>query len=342
MSETPVHVEADDELSRVTALLWSFAPYHVLRTAVQADIFEVLSCADGIPAEDVAHRLAWDTVPTRLLLDVLAAYGLIRLAGGRASATETARRWFTRGSPLFLGGYFRRLGVLEEAYQSLEDRMESGAAYPPLQAKTLAAFGLREGSNSDAPDGFCDILAATSAPIADAFFRVSAIPHDAAVLDVGAGSGVFTSTLLDLGHTGPVTILDTPSVCARAKRRFGGRESSISWLPVDWNEWTPDGRFDVVFLHHVLHEEKEPAARRLFQKCAATLSAGGHVHVIGLFPDGAVQALPRLFSMNVFIEIGGDNPGLAWLRSQAKEAQLVEQAVLPLPGGRTLWTAVRC
>lgn len=334
--------EDKDELSRVTSLLWGFIPFHAARFAVNSGLLELLADRGHVHCDVIASCMRWRLRPTQLLLDILEAVGLVDVSALGVSATAFARRWLVKEGQLYVGAYFDRLSLLEEAYGALEARLATDSPYPPLEAETLQAFGLGNGSSGDCVQAFCDVLEATSTPVAEAFLELANIPENASVLDVGAGTGVFTRLLLCRGHKGMVEFLDTPSVCERARHALAPYAARIAWAATNWNDWQPGRYYDTIFLHHVLHEERKTSARRLLLKCADALAPGGHLYVIGMFAtDTDKNALASLFSMNIMLEVGGDNTTLSWLRAVADEAPLKEVGVYRLPGGRTLWAASR-
>lgn len=331
-----------DELSQITSLLWSFVPFHVVRVAAQSGLFELLAHEPTVTIDTVAGRMGWAPRPTRLFVDVLAALGLATSNHDGVALTDRGRQWFAKEGTLYVGQYFERLSLLEAAYRSLERQLETDCPYPPLEATTQRAFGLIRGGTVDDVHAFFDVLDATSTPIATSFLSVAELPSDAAVLDVGGGMGVFTRLLLERGHKGPIAFLDTPLVCMVARHALGKHAERIHWITSNWHDWQPVRRYDVIILSHVLHEERQDAARRLLLKCAGALAPSGLVYVIGLFAhDDNMNALERLFSLNIMLEVGGDNIEVGWLRAVAKEASLKEHAVHRLPGGRTLWAARR-
>lgn len=48
-----------------------------------------------------------------------------------------------------------------------------------------------------------------------------------------------------------------------------------------------------------------------------------------------------IFRMNLLLEMGSDLPSLVWVRKEASESGLKEEAVIDLPGGRVVWVGTR-
>lgn len=333
---------SQNELSDILALFWGFVPYHVVRVAVQEGLFEFLAQRGSVPNRALAEEMGWKERPTKMLIGILESLELVHKSETGNTITEKGRKWFLRESPLYIGDYFYYTSMIEDAYRNLKDHLMSDLPDPVLESIIRRSFGLT-------PDGtihdvlrFGEILTATSIPIAEDFFRLIDIPRDAAVLDVGAGTGTFTRCLLDLGHEGSIDFLDTPLVCGAVKPSFKDNADRIDWLAVNWSDWTPSKTYDAIFLHHVLHEEPQANAEQLFSKCVAALNPEGRLYVIGLIePDRDTNSLARYFGMNILLEIGGDNTETEWLRSVATRFGLIEVGVHALSGGRTLWIGGR-
>ena len=330
-----------DELTCVTSLFWNFIPYHALRVAISAGLFDELERQDEISSSELADRMGWKLRPAERLFEILEIIGLTRKTAGGITLSDQSRHWLVKASPTYIGSYLKRTSLLEDAYQNLEHCLRTDMPDVPLQAATQKAFGLSADANLGDIIEFGEILSATSTPVAKSFFEIATIPATASVLDVGAGTGIFTKMLLDQGHIGSVHFLDTPLVCDVVRPLLAEYESKISWLPVDWNHWRHSQSHDVIFLHHALHEEKVVDAERLFSECARSLNRNGIMYVIGIFEAGIEDKnnLAQYFGMNIVLETGGDNTSLEGLRSLARRLSLQECMLKPLPGGRTLWAA---
>lgn len=341
---TPQNLSSQgDDLEAITELLWSFVPYHALRVAIETGLFDVIAELPHASVESIATRMGWKVRPTERLLAVLAGLALIERSDDSAYTNlAKVRRYFLRSSGQYLGSYTERLRLLEAAYQNLESHLKTDFPDPALNEQTKRAFGLSPNATANDVAGFGEVLEATSKSVALQFAKVARINNEARILDIGAGSAVFARCLIENGHQGLVDILDTPLVCEHASQKLRSAHPQITCIPGDWNKWQPSKKYDAVFLHHTLHEERLPEAEKLLDRAVRSLDAAGSVYVLGIFElPGRPSRLARFFGLNLLLENGGDNTSLNWLREQAKRHGLVEQQVAGLPGGRSFWVGRR-
>ena len=314
-------------------------PYHVLRVALSSKALEEIAAQGPVTPEALSLSMGWKLRPTDRFLCALEALRLVVKTKAGFNLSEQARRWLTRNSSSYVGGYLDRLSVLEAGYHQLEMTLKTDLPDHLLEQLTKRAFGLSDEADPQQIMEFGTVLNATSMPVAEAFFNEITVPSDDTVLDVGAGTGVFAKALLDRGHVGSIHFLDTPSVCETVKPTLIQYEGRIIWTPANWHNWNPQSVYDTIFMHHALHEDVFADGEQLLHKCMNALRKGGMLCIIGLFDCGPSDENPlaRYFAMNLLLENGGDNTSLEWIRSITSLGQIEESLVRALPGGRSLW-----
>lgn len=173
------------------------------------------------------------------------------------------------------------------------------------------------------------------------------LPRGARLLDLGAGSGVWSLTLLAGLPEAAATLVDRSGVLevARPFARRAGVESRVRFEPGNYHELElPEEAYDLVILANVCHLETAPGNRRLFARAARWLKPGGRIAVLDVSPE----AQPLAAALNAL--------GLA-LRTEAAAVPTAAQfqtwlrdsgfsvpdfSLLPAPPGTMgLWTAVR-
>ncbi|MDQ6423170.1 methyltransferase domain-containing protein [Paenibacillus sp. LHD-117] len=95
------------------------------------------------------------------------------------------------------------------------------------------------------------------------------------ILDLGAGTGLLTSMLLDKFPEASLTLIDfSEEMLDRARARFAGRDG-IRFVTADYTAFEFESKFDAVVsslsIHHLEHEQK----RELFRRVRELLSPGG-------------------------------------------------------------------
>jgi SAM-dependent methyltransferase len=108
------------------------------------------------------------------------------------------------------------------------------------------------------------------------------------ILDVGAGSGVWSLEMASRSPDARVTALDLPGVLpafldGARTRGLGDRVDTVAG---DFHEVVPKGDFDRVVLANILHLEAPDAAARVLSRMAAAVAPGGELVVVDAFARG--------------------------------------------------------
>lgn len=251
---------------------------HVYREVVRSGLLWAL-LAEPATAEALARQCGTSPEPTRLLLDVLVPLGLIERDGDRYRATMLAFMLVSGGYKNLGDEYWAHLPALLRTGQPLV-KMDEPAAREAHYQGQAAALGWML---TPAAECAADLLAHT-------------LPADAAILDVGAGSGVWSLSLAHRRMDVRVTAIDWPAVLAIASENFSslrlkdrlatiaGNYHDISW---------PAGQFDVVILGNVTHLETEDGNRALFAKARQALKPHGRLVIFDVFPGQPQGELNR-------------------------------------------------
>jgi ubiquinone/menaquinone biosynthesis C-methylase UbiE len=115
-----------------------------------------------------------------------------------------------------------------------------------------------------------------------------------AILDVGAGSGVWSLAMCERSATARVTALDLPDVLpafiARAEELDLGDQ--VATIAGDYQSVPlPGGGFDRIVLANVLHLEPVERARSLVAHVAPALRPGGDLVVIDALAEGTPDSV---------------------------------------------------
>ncbi len=98
---------------------------------------------------------------------------------------------------------------------------------------------------------------------------------DPAILDIGAGTGLFAALILEKFPSATLTLLDiSENMLAVARERFAGRKN-VRYVVNDYSRSELGGTYDIICsalsIHHLATEDK----RRLFHRIYAALAPGG-------------------------------------------------------------------
>lgn len=257
------------------------------------------------PAADLAARLHLHPEAVELVLDALVALGQCRREPAGYTAVPAPR-----GAWPFdhVEGFLRR----GERPVLLDAVRERERLYPAV----------------------VDDLAARTEALADDI--AAALPPARHMLDVGAGSGVWSLAMLARSSDGRVMALDLPDVLPRFLARAArlGLAGRVDTVAGDWAHASPRGPFDRVILANVLHLEAPAEARALVLRAAGWLAPGGDLLIVDLLPVDEADALAASFyalHLRLRTSIGRVHP-LVSLTAWCRDAGLSEAQVLRAPG----------
>jgi len=270
-----------------------------LRTAIELGLFDALA-GGARGADDLAAALGCPVKGVTLVADALAALGLIDKQDGNYRLSEPAELYLVSTSPLYLGPLLKQHDEVFKSWQDLTAAVRSGKPVRAVESDRAAA------------EFFPSLAAAifaysytTAAMVADRL-NVSALPSGARVLDVAAGSGVWSIPMAEANPGLAVDALDFESVLAETRRfasKYGVadryRYLSGSWRAIE----LPEGAYDIVILGYILHGLGQAESGELLAKLRPALKAGGRVIVTEDMPaDGrSAPAFPLLFAINMFL-----------------------------------------
>jgi precorrin-6B methylase 2 len=184
------------------------------------------------------------------------------------------------------------------------------------------------------------------APAADAL--AAALPAARAILDVGAGSGVWSLAMAARAPDAQVTALDLAEVLPVFRRRAAalGLADRAHARAGDFHGEL-GGPYDRVVLANVLHLEDEARAAALIARAAAALAPGGEVVVVDTFAEATGGALAHAtYELHLAMRTGGGraHPSraiAAWLADARCAAPRVIDLGGALPGLAALVAALR-
>jgi ubiquinone/menaquinone biosynthesis C-methylase UbiE len=222
----------------------------------------------------------------------LSQLGIAETVGTQQILTAPGRRYFTPGQGSYVGSYvsyaWKLLGHLGSRL------MEAVKTGQPV---------LRADNN---PDFFAPLVSAlfpmhheAAGQLAD---HMTSFEGVNTLLDIGAGSGVWSIPLAKRKPQLQVDVLDFPLVLNTTKaftQRYGV-ENQYRFLPghfLTLEQWEPHS-YDVIYANYVGDGFSATEIQRLFTACEKHLRPGGHLVVAGFvaLPDGTGPLRDVLFT----------------------------------------------
>jgi len=271
-------------LPELMQALRGFQESRVLLTAVELDILP--ACDDGADAAAVAGATGTDPRATGMLLNALAAMGVLVKEDGRFRCTGAARA---------LGR--ERAGMLHMAHlwntwSGLTECVRTGSS---------AGSGPAGGQ----VENFIAAMHARARTIAVDAVRVVGHQGVRRLLDVGGGPATFAIAFAEADPDLRAEVLDLGPVLPIAERhiREAGLEGRVTVREGDLRSDSLGEGHDLILLSAICHMLGEDENRDLLARCARALAPGGRVAIreFILDPDRAGPPGAALFALNMLV-----------------------------------------
>jgi hypothetical protein len=295
MAHTKKTWQAEDilELGR------SYQTAALLAAAADLDLFSALS-SDSLTAGEITQRLASDLRGTTILLDALAAIGLLRKDGAAYSAPEELRTLLgDHGSGSVLGMSQHQANCLRR-WARIADVVKAGSRLeggPSIRGQ--------EGDQAAFIEAM-DNLASTMAADVVQGLRSVEFRH---LLDVGGASGSYTKAFLRQRESCRATLFDLPSVIPMAERRLGeaGLLDRVRLVAGNYLEDPLPRGCDLAWLSAIVHQHSREQNRNLFRRVSRALTPGGGVAIrdIVMEPSRVEPVAGAIFAVNMLVGTEG-------------------------------------
>ncbi len=329
MSSNPVTLNAPaTDPTPIFEAFRGFASTELLTAAVaEFDLFgRIARCGGALGFDELRAELGLERRPTLVLTIVLRALGLLADDDqGQIALTPLAREHLIPGADFDVSGYVG-LAAGSPGVRAMVERLRTNRPFgagadsdagsgsmstdPSVGGDPEgAAFIYREGLDSAmeqaaAARRLTMALAGRARNVAPAL--AEALPLDGAtrLLDVGAGTGLYSFASLQKAPGLRATLWDRPEVLKVA------RELAVDHVPADritflegdmFADPVPDG-CDRILLSNILHDWDEPECQLLVDRLAEALPSGGQLLIHDVFLNDALDGpLPiALYGAHLF------------------------------------------
>ncbi len=281
-------MKIDEELRELRKIWSGFWPSRVLLTANNLRIFDQMETAGT--AGEIAARIGADARGTEILLNALAALGLVKKSSGKFRNSAKARRYLIGGSPHYQGDILRHGDTLWRNWSHLDDVVRTGK--PARVAGEHESFirGMHNNALLRAGKviGALDLKGVKTA------------------LDLGGGPGTYSIELARKGIS--VTLFDQPETIPISRQivKESGMEDII-FMAGDFFSDDIGCGYDLIFISQVLHSFSPEDNTLLLEKCRKALRKNGKIAVYEFLIDNTLTAPlhSALFSVNMLVNTCG-------------------------------------
>ncbi len=303
----------------------AFQESRILLTAIELDLFEALGA--GAAAADVARTLGADPRATDMLLNALAALGLVEKRAGVFRNTPETAQHFTRRSPDDVRMAMMHTVHLWETWSTLTECVRKGTT-----------LGRRSAGTDDWTGAFIAAMHANASRRATAVVEAVDVAGARKMLDVGGGSGAYSIAFAQANPALSAEILDVGGVVpiARGHIAEAGLEDRVTVREGDLRTSDFGAGLDLVLISAICHMLGEDENRALVAKTYAALGAGGRIVISDfiLDPDRAGPRMAAMFALNMLVGTPHGNTYTqeeyaAWMREAGFGA--IRRVALPGP-----------
>lgn len=284
--------------TQLMALASGHAEARIVQTSVRLGVFEALAPSPRTAAATAAE-LALHSGATELLLNALAALGVLVKDADQFSLTTAARQYLVRSSPKYLGAMIGFEDASWPVWERLPEAVRTGLpARPPDMYQNDA---VETAIFINAMDSLVNARGDTAALIAGLDWH-----QVADLLDVGSGPATYPIALCRQFPGIRAVIFDLPGTLKITASfvQAAGMSERIGLIAGDYRIDPVPGFYDAVLLSNIIHGENSGRNRSLLHKLARNLKPSGKIiikdHILdesrATPPSGAIFSLLMLLT----------------------------------------------
>lgn len=284
----------------ILEVTWAFASTQIVCTALELNLFTCIE--EGFRTlESLARETGSSARGLRFLLDALVGMKYLERSGDRYDLTPLSSQYLSQRSPSYLGGLVLHSRQLQANWSRLTGVVRTGRAPHAVESEEAQGeFFAR----------FVDALHSQHSPVAAMVAR-ELWPDEAGegrrVLEVGAGSAVWSLAFAHRDPQSHVTIADWPSVIERVTRKCVAREQigdRYDYLAGNYHDGDlGEANFNLAILGHICHAEGAARTEQLLARIHRALKPDGIILIAEMIPDDkrrtALYSL--LFTVNMLV-----------------------------------------
>jgi precorrin-6B methylase 2 len=277
----------------------SYQQSQPMLAAAELGVFETLA-ESGKSASQVSDALETDLRATELLLNALAAQGVLDKSGEVFSITRELEPLLTGRDETSVMPMIRHHTTCAHRWDTLAEVVRTGRPVHDETALPRTEEGLR---------AFIQAMHVVGREVADGIVAAMRPERFRRALDVGGGSGTYTHALLSAVPQMRVTLFDLPDVVGMARERLqkSGLLDRVQIATGDFYVDSLPGGHDLVLLSAIIHQNSPVQNRALYEECLGALEPGGSLVIREILMDETHTEPPggALFAINMLVATAG-------------------------------------
>jgi SAM-dependent methyltransferase len=326
---------------RIMQMGFGYAPPLIIEAAIRNKVFDTLDTGPRTIAE-LSRENGASERGLRIVMDALVGLEfLARDAEGRYSLTPESAAFLVSGKPAYRGGMFQHtVSQILKSWMQLGEIVQTGQPALALNQQETGASFFAE---------FVEALFANGYPAALALgeaLKLNELPQPVKILDIAAGSGVWSIGVAQKTPGAQITAVDFPEVLPGTRRvcaRFG-LDDQLKCIAGDLLEVDFGAGYQVATLGHILHCEGRDWGRALLKKVYAALAPGGAIAIAEMIPndDRTGPPFPLVFAVNMLVNTqNGDTYTFGEMSQWLTEAGFTDCRLLEVPAPSPLILATK-
>lgn len=296
----------------------------VIATAAKLNIFRHLK--EPLTPEELGNLTQCPPKGLKRLLDVLTSLGVIEKNNNNYFLSSQVEAFLGRDDYFSIEAYFEHMFSIIKAWLYLPETIMIGK--PAISEKDPNFFvNLTKG------------LFAVNWTEAEEFYKHLSTFQAEKILDVGAGSCLWSLPFVKNDNNVKVTAIDFPNVINGSARPIIQKEGCIDrYTFIEGDFWeVPWGKnYDLIIIGHICHSLSTDENTALFKKVSQALNAQGVLAVIDYIPDDdrVDRIFPLVFSINMLIQTeNGDAYTFSEFHEMLSKAGFEEATLFQLDEG---------
>ena len=328
------------DFSQLMGLASGHVEARIVQSAVELKVFDAVE-ALPLSSSAIAGALQLDERALELLLNALAALGLLEKHGDNFSLTEVSRHYLLRSSPAYVGGMVGFDAMLWRAWEKLPEAIRTGLPMRPANMYQ---------ANPAETEVFINAMDSLVKARGDTDVLANAMDWSSigTLLDVGSGPATYPIALCRRFPQLRAAIVDLPGTLRITERFVAGARLAgrIELIAADYRSDPIPGSYDAILLSNIIHGEREARNAALMRKLATHLNPRGRLIVKDHILDTSrvEPAVGAIFSLLMLLTTdGGRCYSFVEIAEWMNQAGLnrVEQIDLPAPMTSSLVIASR-
>lgn len=269
-------MQIPETAEQLRKMVTGFQQSRVILTGFELKVFTHLS-NKGSTVEKLAKKIKADERALSRLLNALCALGLLRKVRDIYFNSDLASRHLVEGKD----GYMGNLMHTDHTYKLWNTLTES------VKAGTAVTGSEINDRGEEWLEAFIAAMHYRGEYQAEILSKMIYIDNAKFMLDIGGGSGAFSTGFIKAFPNLTATIFDLPNVIPITKKyvKKSGVADRVKYISGDYLKDDLGGNYDFIFLSAIVHMNSYAENEELVKKCADSLNDGGKIIIMDFVMD---------------------------------------------------------